>query len=86
MKAFEYSGSFNLLPCPFCDEDKNLEVVCGGGRCPHCGELLGCWYCRCNECGATTGTRDTLDQAVEEWNGASRGKDRGCTPPEQEGE
>ena len=31
-------NEMNLQPCPFCDEDEHLKVMCGGGVCPHCGE------------------------------------------------
>lgn len=64
----------NLQPCPFCDEDEHLEVKCGGGVCPHCGESLGHWYCVCESCGATSGTFDTLEEAVSAWNGATKRK------------
>ena len=54
-------NEMNLQPCPFCDEDEHLKVMCGGGVCPHCGESLGHWYCVCESCGATSGTFNTLE-------------------------
>jgi hypothetical protein len=63
---------YEPLPCPFCDEDERVKVVCGGGVCPHCGEPLGHWYVICDECGASTGMYDTRDEAVYAWNNAHR--------------
>lgn len=65
-----------LGPCPFCDEDEHIRLVCGGGQCPHCGEPLGQWYVACDSCGGSTGMRESMDSAVNMWNNASRKEDK----------
>lgn len=63
-----------LGTCPFCDEDEHIRLVCGGGRCPHCGMPIGEWYVTCDSCGASTGMYKSMDIAVDMWNNAKRKK------------
>ena len=46
-----------LKKCPCCPSGKGEAV-----------EIAGMWIVRCNVCGITTQLRDTLEEAVADWN------------------
>lgn len=48
-----------LKPCPFCGEKNNLTYD---------GLLSEIYWIRCGECCATGPTKDTMEEAIKEWN------------------
>lgn len=57
-------GHFDLLPCPFCGQCEELDLM----RCPE-----GCSvYISCATCGADGPIKPSPEEAVAHWNGRAK--------------
>ena len=61
-----------MKPCPFCGSDDLFKFEYPFRRKPG---VRGC-YVKCQNCGAETGTRETIEDAISAWNMRKRKRTR----------